>query len=47
MRKTLLDARLTLAQLKSEREKALAAIETWSKLDVEALHPVKMGTGGS
>jgi outer membrane protein TolC len=46
MRRTLLDARLTLAQLKSEREKALAAIETWSKLDVEALHPVKMGTGG-
>jgi cobalt-zinc-cadmium efflux system outer membrane protein len=46
MRRTLLDARLALAQLKSEREKALAAIETWSKLDVEALHPVRMGAGG-
>lgn len=46
MRRTLLDARLALAELKSEREKALNAIETWSKLDVEALHPVRMGSAG-
>jgi len=47
LRRMLLEARLTLAQLKSEREKALAAIESWSKLDVEALHPVRMGSAGS
>lgn len=33
----LLDARLTLAQLRAEREKALAAIETWSAVDFETL----------
>jgi outer membrane protein TolC len=35
--RTLLDVRLTLAQLRTEREKALAAIETWSAVDVEAM----------
>jgi outer membrane protein TolC len=45
-RRVLLDARLALLQLKSEREKALVAIESWSKLDVEALHPVRMGSAG-
>ncbi len=39
-----LDARLTLAMLRVEREKALVAIESWSKVDVEALHPVRSGT---
>lgn len=37
--RTLLDVRLTLAQLRTEREKALAAIETWSAVDVEAMRP--------
>ncbi|MFY9345031.1 MAG: TolC family protein [Planctomycetota bacterium] len=37
--RTLLDARLALAQLRTEREKALAAIETWSAVDVEAFAP--------
>ncbi len=37
--RTLLDVRLTLAQLRMEREKALAAIETWSAVDVEAMRP--------
>jgi outer membrane protein, heavy metal efflux system len=37
--RTLLDARLTLAELRTEREKALAAIETWSAVDVEAMRP--------
>ncbi len=37
-----LDARLALAMLRVEREKALVAIETWSRVDVEALHPVRM-----
>ena len=41
-----LDARLTRAQLRTEREKALVAIETWSALDVEALHAVGLGTPG-
>jgi outer membrane protein, heavy metal efflux system len=35
--RTLLDVRLTVAQLRIEREKALAAIETWSAVDVEAM----------
>jgi outer membrane protein TolC len=35
--RTLLDVRLTIAQLKIEREKALAAIETWSTVDVEVM----------
>ena len=38
--------RLTLAELRTEREKALAAIETGSALDVETLHPVRMGMDG-
>lgn len=37
--RTLLDTRLALAQLKMEREKALAAIETWSVVDVEQMNP--------
>lgn len=35
--RTYLDARLTFVQLKVEREKALAALETWSAVDVETL----------
>jgi hypothetical protein len=45
-RRLQLDAELMLVELKSQRAKALAAIETWSKLDVEALHPVRMGSSG-
>jgi outer membrane protein TolC len=45
-RMALLDARLALAQLRTEREKALVAIETWSALDVEALHAVGLGSPG-
>jgi outer membrane protein, heavy metal efflux system len=37
--RTLLDTRLVVAQLRVEREKALAAIETWSTVDVETLRP--------
>ena len=37
--RALLEVRLTLAQLRTEREKALAAIETWSAVDVEAMRP--------
>src|SRR5262249_36757193 len=40
-----LDARLTPAELRVEREKALIAIETWSKLDLEAMHPVRTAAG--
>jgi hypothetical protein len=40
--RTLLDARLVVAQLRTEREKALAAIETWSAVDVETLQPGRM-----
>ena len=40
----LLDSRLTLATMRIEREKALTAIETWTELDVEALHPMAAGT---
>lgn len=35
--RTYLEVRLTLAQLRMEREKALAAIETWSAVDVEVM----------
>jgi outer membrane protein TolC len=35
--RTLLDVRLTLAELRTEREKAVAAIETWSAVDVEVM----------
>lgn len=35
--RTFLDARLTFAQIRIEREKALAAIETWAAVDVEAV----------
>jgi hypothetical protein len=38
----LLNARLVAAQLRIEREKALAAIETWSAVDVEALPGARM-----
>ncbi len=41
--RAVLDAELVHAMLLIEREKALAAIETWSALDVEALHPVRAG----
>ena len=37
--RTLLDVKLVLAQLRTEREKALSAIETWSAVDVETLQP--------
>jgi outer membrane protein TolC len=37
--RTLLDARLAASQLRIEREKALAAIETWAAVDVEAMRP--------
>lgn len=37
----MLDARLAHAMLLIQREKALVAIETWSALDVEALHVVQ------
>ncbi len=42
-RRAALEARLALAELRAQREKALVAIETSSKLDVEALHPVSLG----
>lgn len=35
--RTLLDSRLMLARLKMEREKALAAIESWTAVDVETM----------
>ncbi|MFO0982471.1 MAG: TolC family protein [Planctomycetota bacterium] len=38
----LLEARLALAQLRVEREKALAAIESWSAVDVAAMRPAPM-----
>ena len=41
-RRAQVDTRFMLAQLQAEREKALAAIESWSSLDVEALHMVRM-----
>ena len=43
---TRLDAELARAQLRTEREKALVAIEIWSALDVEALHSVGLGMPG-
>jgi outer membrane protein TolC len=46
VRRAALDAKLTLVELRAQREKALVAIETWTALDVEALHPVKMGSVG-
>jgi outer membrane protein TolC len=45
--KTLLDARLVVAQLRTEREKALAAIETWSAVDVDAMRPGHISVWGS
>ncbi len=45
--RTYLDARLTLAQLRMEREKALAAIETWSAVDVEVMGARRTTGGGS
>jgi len=43
-RLALLEARLAVAQLWTEREKTLAAIESFAKVDVEALHPVRMAS---
>lgn len=45
-RRAVLEAELTLAELRAQREKALVAIETSTALDVEALHPVRLGTAG-
>lgn len=39
--RALLSVQLTAAQLRTEREKALAAIETWSLVDVETLSPAE------
>ncbi|MBI4583538.1 MAG: TolC family protein [Planctomycetes bacterium] len=44
--RTLLEARLAVAQLKMEREKALAAIETWAAIDVEAMRSTRMALRG-
>jgi outer membrane protein TolC len=41
-----LEVRLARARLLVEREKALVAIETWSALDVEALHSALPGSMG-
>ena len=46
-RRAVLDAELALAELRAQREKALIAIETSTALDVEALHPVRLGGLGS
>ena len=35
--RTLIEARFTVAELRMEREKALAAVETWSAVDVEVM----------
>ena len=43
--RALLDSRLVLAQLRTEREKALAALETWSAVDVEALTSPRAASG--
>jgi outer membrane protein TolC len=40
--RTLLEVRLTLAQVKIEREKAVSAIETWSTVDVEVMEGTRM-----
>jgi len=37
--RALLEARLFVAELRIEREKALAAIETWSRVDIETMEP--------
>jgi outer membrane protein, heavy metal efflux system len=42
-RRAAIDTALLLAQLKVDREKTLSAIDTWSEVDVEALHSVRMG----
>jgi hypothetical protein len=44
--RTLLSVRLVAAQLRTEREKALAAIETWSAVDVEAMKPGRISIQG-
>jgi outer membrane protein TolC len=46
-RRAALAAKLALAELRAQREKALVAIETWSRLDVEALHPVSLGSASA
>lgn len=43
-RRAAVETAFTLAQLRTEREKALAAIESWSSIDVEALHSVRLGS---
>jgi hypothetical protein len=45
--RALLNARLVVAQLRMEREKALAAIETWSAVDVEAMKPGSISLQGA
>ncbi len=45
-RRAVLEAELALAELRAQREKALVAIETSTALDVEALHPVRLGAAG-
>jgi outer membrane protein, heavy metal efflux system len=45
-RRAVLEAELALAELRAQREKALVAIETSTALDVEALHPVRLGSAG-
>jgi outer membrane protein TolC len=42
-RRAVLESERTLAELRAQREKALVAIETSTALDVEALHPVRLG----
>jgi outer membrane protein TolC len=43
-RRAAVETTFTLAQLRAEREKALAALESWSSVDVEALHSVRLGS---
>ena len=45
--RTLLDVRRLLSQLRTEREKAIAAIETWSAVDVEVLQSSGMSVRAS
>jgi outer membrane protein TolC len=43
-RRAQVDAQFTLAQLRAEREKTLAALESWSAVDIAALHMVRLGS---
>ena len=45
--RALLSAQLATAQLRTEREKALAAIETWSAVDVETFKPGRSAVRGA